>query len=127
MINTVLLQNTLEFIVANPERWDQASYRNPSGQCCFIGLAAELAGYEWVSEPNVANEAHFDVLTDEGPKAVWDIMRTELGLDVFDWLHLIHALNTLEDLKNLVSEFTIKAVDDDIAELRDREAASLHA
>lgn len=116
MINTQLLLGTLEFIVAHPERWNQEDFRDEQGRCCFVGLAAEVAGQKWASDA----DDEFNSFYLENGEMVSRWAEKEFGLEYSDFLRLIWGRNTLERLKELVSEFIIKSVDHDIAELREK-------
>lgn len=64
-VNVKLLRETLEFIKAHPNDWDQDFWRwmpdpedNEPERCgtvmCFAGWAAELGGCRWVAKPHQA-------------------------------------------------------------------------
>lgn len=49
--NVDLLEKTYAYIEANPQHWNQGTWRCKTGMC-FAGWAASLAGGEWVVETN---------------------------------------------------------------------------
>lgn len=107
--NVALLKQTLAYIEAHPEEWNQEVYHCRSA-ACFAGHAATLDGGEWMH----ANGEYLFARNDdpayytrmhEGGRAVWvfDRARRILGLTLDQALDLFCEENRLDDLRTQVA------------------------
>lgn len=105
--NVALLRQTLEYIKAHPQEWDQEFYRCETGMC-FAGWAATLAGGVWagpgdtemVAEPDDPADRTFD-----GRIHVADRAERLLGLNAEQVEDLFTPDNDLDDLECYVEKF----------------------
>src|SRR5262245_40429507 len=117
--NAALLNETLAYIEAHPDEWDQAHWHCGT-TCCFAGRAALLDGAEWSRggwniNPSksvcvVAREDDpgYDVFTmaDRRYVHVETRARRILGLTWEQSQELFRSGNGLDDIRRLVAELT---------------------
>jgi hypothetical protein len=117
MPNVALLRQTLTHIEANPQTWDQTTFRCNTGMC-FAGWAAELEGGTWYTDASNPVLADYLVATPEDPAD--DVVRLVhndarvilaadramrlLGLDYFQAEELFDGANTLDELRGYVDD-----------------------
>lgn len=110
--NVALLKQTLAYIEAHPEEWDQEVYHCRSA-ACFAGHAATLDGGEWMHADSEYLAARSDDPADDtraysGGRATWVFYRAQrvLGLTRAQAHGLFDEENNLNALREIVSELT---------------------
>jgi hypothetical protein len=126
--NIELLEETYRFIEANPQHWNQRSWRCKTGMC-FAGWAAELAGGEWLLDARKAFTYDSDTVDMAGDYLVpaeGDVKRYKrtlvvegetlegthvedraarvLGLNYEESEALFDGSNDLEDLRRVIDD-----------------------
>jgi hypothetical protein len=111
--NKELLRKTLATIKANPEHWDQSTWRCETGMC-FAGWSAHLAGGRWISPAENLQRSHLlvsepkdDLLCPSNecrPVSVLYRAQRLLGLAFHQAADLFASTNTMEDLERIVAE-----------------------
>jgi hypothetical protein len=113
--NVPLLRQTLAFIEAHPEDWNQSYWRCDTA-ACFAGHAALLAGASWAHRAE--DGVNLEDLADHDPEAfeavcppgadctvrVSTYARQVLGIEPADAARLFEASNELDDLRRIVDE-----------------------
>lgn len=115
MINVPLLKETLAYIEAHPEEWDQSKWRCGTG-ACFAGHAAILHGAKW---RNLAPDDMRIIAPGGEVRYVDSYAREALGLkaevyvdhdgDTEFGVELFDGHNTLDDLRRIVGELCAQA------------------
>lgn len=110
--NVPLLRQTLAYIEAHPEEWNQTTWRCGTS-ACFAGHAAILDGGAWADEESACVTARADDLPDDVFGAaialrvlVEDRAQRILGLTDRQADYLFDAHNGLNDLRRQVAELT---------------------
>lgn len=116
--NVALLNQTLAYIEAHPQEWDQTTWHCGT-TACFAGHAALLDGAEWapanvpIGELVLArdDDPDLNVLVLDGTPSVFvdDRAQRILGLTEYQATELFSGCNSLDDLRTLVAEFTSEA------------------
>lgn len=132
-MNIELMERTLAHIEANPEHWQQTTWRCSTGMC-FAGWAATLAGVEWVvPDPGKAYELDGngnytygwcttgDVYVPSGMEvqsacefrgrlvaSVEVVAKKVLGLNGWQARQLFCATNNLDALRYYVEEYRVR-------------------
>lgn len=109
--NVALLRQTLAYIEAHPEEWNQAHWHCGTA-ACFAGRAALLAGGNWVNDksscvvvaPDDPPSDVFMVRGGEGHVLVEDRAKRVLGLTEEQADRLFAGGNNLDDLRSRVAE-----------------------
>lgn len=111
-----LMDRVLDQITNHPQRWDQATWRRPTGnECgtamCFAGWVADLSGAEWYS--NTAGSVEFSKV-DVGGEPVWvdEYATAVLGIKPWEAQHLYESSNTLDDIREIVEDLKIRYAED---------------
>jgi hypothetical protein len=107
-----LLDEVYDYIVSNPELWDQTCWRSRCGtKFCFAGTVAQVVGARWADvnwrdegpDAGYRNGAGYqDIRVDNGWMHVEDFARQRLGITVDEALELFDGLNNLDMLRQAV-------------------------
>jgi hypothetical protein len=109
-LNTEGLNQTLAYIKAHPEEWNQGSWgkRTSCGTTyCFAGTWAHVSGAEllWEQYPN--NSLYVDVVKVGGKKeCVDDYAARTLGLTDDEQEKLFYSKPTLEQLEDMIDRIS---------------------
>lgn len=112
--NVALLNQTLAYIEAHPEEWDQKTWHCGT-TACFAGHAAALNGGEWLGRGSDSLIARDDdpaediwAATEDRPAIVEVDRRAKrvLGLTDYQAEDLFEGGNSLDDLREIVAKLT---------------------
>lgn len=117
MPNIPLLLQTMAHIEAHPKQWNQGSWIREDSDCgtayCFAGWAAVLSGAKFAKDV-ASNDFRSCVIPpdDAEPVDVADYAADLLGVEPYEadraeednYVHLFHAANDLDDLRQIVNE-----------------------
>ena len=108
-----LAYDTLDYIKAHPERWDQGEWRCSTGMC-YAGWLATLAGGTWMDEDfgSYTTSATLALLPGEEPDPSTDgpcvhastRASALLGIGVQTSSHLFNADNGIVEIKSHLDE-----------------------
>lgn len=117
-INVPLLQQTLGYIEAHPQTWEQRTYRCGTGMC-FAGWASELAGGKWLTSDPDDDYAEYLLAEPGEPFAqerqgtltvsVESRARRVLGLDEEQADDLFYGYNNRDDMRSIVAGLCAEA------------------
>jgi hypothetical protein len=95
--NAELAYETLDYIIANPEQWEQKEWICGTSMC-FAGHAAVLAGWKPERETGWASKQ------DHSPLTIGTAAACELGIHNYQSEVLFNPCNSLSDLITVVEK-----------------------